>query len=150
MRLTGIIFLALLFCSALSFVTEPVWSLAASGKNCGVMEKKTVIYHSKKAMLRAWAELRKADPGLELNPPPVDFRKQMLVACYAGSQCNGLRADSVWIGEGILHIRLLRLSIKAGCHNAALLVTPWVWLKVNRVGWNVLKEQEKLEIRECD
>jgi|GEM_PF-2814170 hypothetical protein len=146
MRLLYILFLG----GMLSFSNGPVWNLAASGKNSGVMESKTVVYHSKKALLKAWEKMRKSDPSLGKAPPDVDFKKQMIIACYDGSQSNGLRADSVWISEATLHLRLVRLSIKAGCHNATLLVTPWVWIRIDRKGWNVLKEEEKVEIRECN
>ncbi|MFI5149581.1 MAG: hypothetical protein ACHQRM_07585 [Bacteroidia bacterium] len=149
MRLTGILLLALILCSAFSDPDDFVWNLAASGKNSGVMEQKTVIYHNHKSLLKAWASLRKADPSLAENPPEVNFKKQLLVACYAGSQCNGMNADSVWISNGALHLRLIRISIHPGCPNAKLLVTPWVWMRVNRIGWNVLKEQEKVEYRDC-
>jgi hypothetical protein len=84
MRSALILIGILLLCSARSIRTDPLWELAASGKNSGVFERKTVICHNKKSLLKAWAELRKASPDLQANPPSVDFKKQLLIACYAG------------------------------------------------------------------
>jgi hypothetical protein len=128
----------------------PEWKVLVSGKNSGCMEKKAVILHDEKEFVRAWMALRKTDFSLAEKPPKVNFREKLIIACFAGTQTNGLEADSLFVTKGCLTVCMSRLSIPAHCHNAALLVTPFVFIETDRVGWNVMKEQDRVRIRDCN
>ncbi len=114
------------------------------------MKQKTEIYHNEKQFRKAWLELRKEDGSLPEQAPKVDFKEKLIIGCFAGTQTNGLEADSLWINKGELVIRLIRLSLQPKCHEAKLLVTPFVFIETDRSGWNVLKEQERVRIIECE
>ena len=95
------------------------------------------------------SELRKSDFSLPESPPGVNFKEKVVIACYAGTQTNGLEADSLWNEKGNLCIRLTRISLEKNCPNAKLLVTPFVIIETDRVGWNVVKELERVRIVDC-
>jgi hypothetical protein len=127
----------------------PAWKIIASGDSSNQKERKTEIFSNKKQFLKAWMTLRKADANLPGEPPIIDFKKKLIIVCYAGSETNGLEADSLWAEKGNLHVRLLRISMNPNCHGAKLLVTPFVLIETDRVGWNVVKEEERVKTMEC-
>ncbi len=113
------------------------------------MERKTTLFSNKKQFLKGWLELRKSDYSLPDIPPSVNFKAKVVIACYAGSQTNGLEVDSLRNEKGKLCIVLTRISFEKNCHNAKLLVTPFVIIETDRVGWNVVKEEERIRIVDC-
>jgi len=127
----------------------PSWSVLCSGKKCKVMERKTMIFRNSKAYEKAWKELREVNSNLAEQPPAVDFKKKTVIAFCAGDQTNGLEADSLWINKNELIVRLTRIEMMPNCHLAKLLVTPYVWIETDRIGWHVLKTTERVRDMDC-
>jgi hypothetical protein len=127
----------------------PAWSVLCRGKDSRFDERKTEIFRNTKAYEKAWQQLRKTDMRLPEIPPKIDFKKKTVIAFYAGSQTNGLEADSLWISKNELMVRLTRLEMEPTCHEAKLLVTPYVWIETDRVGWLVLKTAERIRTMDC-
>ncbi len=125
------------------------WSVLSSGKNCGVRDRKTQVFRSNKAYEKAWKELRIKNTSLPEHPPKVDFKNKTVIAFCAGDQTNGLEADSVWTLKNELFVRLTRIEMMSNCHLAKLLVTPYVWIETNRIGWHVLKTVERVKSMDC-
>jgi hypothetical protein len=124
------------------------WKTIVSEKQSQVLVKNTAVYHNQKEFLKAWIAVQKACPTLALKPPELNFKKKLVIALYGGAQASELIADSVYIHDATLIIRIKRTEQNTACP-LAVPTTPCVWIVADRKGWNVLKLKESIRIENC-
>jgi hypothetical protein len=126
------------------------WRQICNGKDSGIELRKTEIFRSAKSFEKAWKLLRKTNQQLPESPPKIDFKKKTVIAFYAGSETRGLETDSLRIVKNELIVRLTRTVVDVNCKEAKLPFTPYVWIETDRIGWNVLKTQDRVRTIDCN
>jgi hypothetical protein len=119
--------------------------------------KNSEIYDGKYFIIRSveeWKSIKERsvvkDTNILKTISAIDFTNQALILYFAGSQCNGAEVSDVAEENGMISINMNRLSYDRGCHDAALLVTPWLLIRFAAKKGDTVTVNENVKLVNCD
>jgi hypothetical protein len=119
------------------------------GDNSNIFDRKIISITNEIQLDSLIQQLNKSDYNYGLLKDTINFKKEFIVAYFAGSQTNGARFDNSKLNGDMLSININRISLGANCHNAKLLVTPFLLIVIEKQYLNSYKIEEKTEYIKC-
>jgi len=144
---TTIFFFLCTFCfaqkgAALSF--QKIWS----GKNSEIYDESLTTINSEKEYKALCEKIK--DPLKPAVPDKVDFNKEIVIFYFAGDQTNGADVSKVEKVNNEILITIDRFSASRNCHDAALLVTPYFLIKLQKCPECTVRYVSQVKIINCE
>lgn len=127
--------------------------------NCSMLDgdNNSNIYDSKFFVIKSAAQWKSLSENKVVSNPQTlqtiaafDFGKQWLLLYFAGDQCNGAEPAGVTRTDDEIIIHINHLSFMPKCHDAALLVSPWLLIAFDAKKDMKVIIDNQVKIVECD
>ena len=135
------------FCFAQKGTTitfQKIWN----GKNSEIYDESLTTINSEKEYNALWEKIK--DPLKPTVLEKVDFNTEIVIAYFAGDQTNGTDVSKVEKVNNEILITIDRFSASRNCHDAALLITPYFLIKIQKCSECIVRYVSQVKIINCD
>jgi hypothetical protein len=115
------------------------------------------VYEKKFYLVRSSEEWKKIKEASVVRSAEVlqtlatfDFSSKALLLYFAGDQCNGVEVSGITEDKNGIAIKINHLSYNPKCHDAALLVTPWMLISFKAKPGEKITLTDDVRIVNCD
>lgn len=148
-KLGIVLFFVLIFTS--SFSQQKIgFSYLDSGKNSNIYQQKYYLIKS----IGDWNNVKEKNiiSSKEIIEAVLknDYNENILLFYFAGDQCNGVEMNNVICQKNEIVINVNHISLMPECHNAALLVTPWMLISFKAKKNDKIIVDDNVKIIRCD
>jgi hypothetical protein len=127
-----------------------IWQEVWKSRNSGIYKTSTRLITDTSDLHRLITDVKKKDYTVKIEDNEVDFNNQSLLVYFAGEDVNDIKMDSIIMNNNKLLVYIDRIEFSRGCYEAALLVSPYLVLKINKGSWKDYEIRTFVTTRICD